>query len=169
MAQRPAELTPLASTRHFFGAELRYWRMRRSMSLARLGQSVFASADLIAKVEKARRWPGIALVERCEAVLDSGGFLPRLYAFALAERQARPIDHDDELTDSGMLPVPVLIVLPGGMVDPASVLDALRLLSAAPMAIQLARPDSDGGTVIDIDAARARRSVGGTAAATRRS
>jgi len=167
MAQRPAELTPLASTRHFFGAELRYWRIRRGLSLAQLGQRVFASADLIAKVEKARRWPGAELVERCEAVLDSGGLLQRLYAFAQAERVAPTIE--DDLPGNGIGLIPILVVAASGVVDPANVLAVLRLLNTAPMAFELARPDSQTGAVIDIDEARARRSVGGATTGTRRS
>src|SRR2546423_3500998 len=62
----------MASARHFFGAELRYWRNRRGLSLAQLGRAVYVSADLIGKVEKAQRWPRAALVDQFEAVLDAG-------------------------------------------------------------------------------------------------
>jgi transcriptional regulator with XRE-family HTH domain len=88
VAQRAAELNPLASTRHLFGAELRYWRLHRQLSLARLGLAVHVSADLIGKIEKAQRWPSNDLVDQCEAILDSSGVLPRLYALAACERRA---------------------------------------------------------------------------------
>jgi transcriptional regulator with XRE-family HTH domain len=88
VAQRAAELNPLASTRHLFGAELRYWRLHRQLSLARLARAAHVSADLIGKIEKAQRWPNNDLVGQCEAILDSGGVLPRLYALAAYERRA---------------------------------------------------------------------------------
>ena len=101
MAQQPAALTPLVSTRHFFGAQLRYWRKRRGLSLAQLGRAVYVSADLVGKAEKAQRWPSPALVRACETVLDSGGALPRAYALAAAERPAlgRPRGNDSTQTN----------------------------------------------------------------------
>ena len=74
MAQLAAELTPLASARHFLGAELRHWRCLRGMSLATLGRAVHVTGSLLGKVEKADRWPGADLIRRCDKALDGVAF-----------------------------------------------------------------------------------------------
>jgi hypothetical protein len=87
VAQLAAELTPLASARHFLGAELRHWRCLRGMSLATLGRAVHVTGSLLGKVEKADRWPGTDLIRRCDVALDSAGVLYRLYELAEHERR----------------------------------------------------------------------------------
>lgn len=87
MPQEPRELEPVASTRAFFGAELRYWRQHRSLSQREVGQRVHASGDLICKIEKAFRWPPADLASRCDTVLDTGGILARLWPLVERERQ----------------------------------------------------------------------------------
>jgi transcriptional regulator with XRE-family HTH domain len=87
MAQRPAQLTPLASAWHFFGAELRHWRQHRGMSLEQLGRAAHVCGDLIGKIEKAQRWPDPSLVHQLDTVLDSGGILGRLFDLAQHERR----------------------------------------------------------------------------------
>ena len=79
MAQAPRELTPYASLRHFFGAELRQWRQRAGLSHDRLGKEVNYSGDTIGKVEKGERAPSAQLVEACDRVLQAGGALSRLF------------------------------------------------------------------------------------------
>jgi hypothetical protein len=168
VAQRPAELTPLASTRHFFGAQLRYWRQRRRLSLAQLGKAVYASADLLGKVEKAQRWPSAALVEECEAVLGSGGVLPQLYALAADERSTSvqrprsegPVDAPRSMAVIVLVSVhePAELVALGAPLMPASSVTTLR-------------PADTDGSVVDIASARARQvglGAGRTAAVARR-
>ncbi len=87
MAQLAAELTPLASARHFLGAELRHWRCLRGMSLATLGRAVHVTGSLLGKVEKADRWPGADLIRRCDIALDGADVLCRLYELAEHERR----------------------------------------------------------------------------------
>ncbi|MEV6928729.1 helix-turn-helix transcriptional regulator [Dactylosporangium sp. NPDC051485] len=82
MAPRPAALSPYASPRHFLGAELRSWRERRGLSLAELAGRVFVGASLLCKVEKAQRTATAELIGACDAVLDAGGVLVRLLAYA---------------------------------------------------------------------------------------
>lgn len=79
MAQASAELQPFASLRHYLGAELRAWRLLRGYSLARLGEEVHVSGDLLGKIEKAQRGPADGLITRCDDVLDAGGALSRLH------------------------------------------------------------------------------------------
>jgi hypothetical protein len=158
VAQRPAELTPLASPRHFFGAELRYWRQRRGLSLAQLGSAVYASADLIGKVEKAQRWASGALVNRCEAVLDSGGVLPRLHLFAAAERcpSRAPTPADDAAGAASS--TPVVVIVPVHNADELSqILHQAGVPLSAATAVQAAEADNPAGAVVDLGAARARR------------
>ncbi|MGH3905472.1 MAG: helix-turn-helix domain-containing protein [Pseudonocardiaceae bacterium] len=82
MAQTPRELTPYLSLRHFFGAELRQWRLRAGLSHDRLGAEINYSGDTIGKVEKAERVPTVPLAEACDRVLDTGGVLARLVALS---------------------------------------------------------------------------------------
>lgn len=52
MANRPRTLDPQASPAALFGAELRSMRTRCGMSLARLGQLVHVSGDLLGKTRR---------------------------------------------------------------------------------------------------------------------
>jgi DNA-binding XRE family transcriptional regulator len=79
MGQRPRTLIPDASPLHRFGAALRTLRLCRRLSQAALGARVLASAETIAKVEKAQRWPTADLATRCETELDACGDLLRLW------------------------------------------------------------------------------------------
>ncbi len=158
MAQRPAELTPLASTQHFFGAELRHWRLRRGMSLAQLGHAVYACGDLIGKVEKARRWPSAALVKRCETVLDSGGVLLRLYLLAARDRRAstKPMCVDDSA--SAASPNPVVVVVPVHAADELwELVGQAGMNLMPPGVVRLAQVADLAGGVVDLDVARTRR------------
>lgn len=139
MAQRPGDLTPNASVRHFFGAELRHWRERRGLSQATLGRTVHVSPDLIAKVEKATRWPTHSLVARCETVLNTGGVLLRL--LKLLEHQ-RAVQDQTGAADIGSLVTsgtPYVVVVPAGAGDhPAQIVVSTNpadgQLATAPLA-----------------------------------
>ena len=48
------------------------------------------SGDLIGKLEKAERWPTLDLASRCDAVLETGGALARLWP--LVERERLHVD-----------------------------------------------------------------------------
>ncbi|MGH8905912.1 MAG: helix-turn-helix domain-containing protein [Egibacteraceae bacterium] len=87
MGQVPKGLTPYASARHFFGAELRRWRERRGLSQHRLGEQANFDASLIGKVEKAERMPSPALAQACDRVLETEGALARLWPLVDQERQ----------------------------------------------------------------------------------
>lgn len=75
MAQPPRELTPSASRRHYFGAELRRRREQAGLSAAQLGERVHYSGDLICKIEKAIRWPKPALTAALDSALGTDGVL----------------------------------------------------------------------------------------------
>jgi hypothetical protein len=159
VSQRPAELTPLASTRHFFGAELRYWRNRRGFSLAQLGRVVYASADMIGKVEKAQRWPSAALVDQFEAVLDTAGILRRLYA--LAEDEQRTSSVSAPLNGAGSLaPSPALVVIMTGGADDtelSKVLEQAGIRVSAASVVGTRQADDPAAAVVDLATARAHR------------
>ncbi len=87
MPQAPRELTPHASLRHFFGAELRHWRQLAQLSHDRLGAQINYSGEMISKVEKAERTPTAALATACDQVLGTGGALTRLLALIDATTQ----------------------------------------------------------------------------------
>lgn len=90
MGQAPRELTPWKSARHFFGAQLRHWRMVRGLSQVALGERTHDSGALIGKVEKGERCAGLALARRLDEALDTGGALERLWPQLERERAARP-------------------------------------------------------------------------------
>src|SRR5262245_33619326 len=101
MAQVPRELTPDASARHAFGAELRRLRTSRGLSQDELGRLVLHSGDMISKVEKATRWPTRELVARCDEVLDAAGALMRLWPAVLAEQTSLRTSGSSEFDGSG--------------------------------------------------------------------
>ncbi|WP_026189926.1 MULTISPECIES: helix-turn-helix domain-containing protein [Salinispora] len=86
MAQTPRELAPHTSAKHYFGAHLRSWREQRGWSQARLGEHVHVSSDLIAKIEKALRWPTSEFATACDTALAAGGALTNLLALVELER-----------------------------------------------------------------------------------
>ncbi|WP_428963110.1 helix-turn-helix domain-containing protein [Micromonospora fluostatini] len=90
MEQRPAELRPHASARHFLGAELRCWRQQRGLSLARLAALVYVSPDLLGKIEKAERTASLDVLARCDEVLETGGALGRLRRFVDHQTATQP-------------------------------------------------------------------------------
>jgi transcriptional regulator with XRE-family HTH domain len=79
VAQSARILDPYLSVKHFFGAELRQFRVARHLSQAALGAATHTSADMVAKIEKAERWPARDFAERCDQVLDSESTLTRLW------------------------------------------------------------------------------------------
>lgn len=97
MGQVPRELTPSRSARDFFGAELRYWRERAGLSQARLGKVVLYSGDLIARVEKAERWPPSGMAEACDAALGTGGVLGRMWPTVEQQRRQEIEDAENRL------------------------------------------------------------------------
>ena len=90
MAAPLAPLTPYASARHFFGAELRHLRMRAGLSHYALAVRVHVQCSLIGKVELAQRHPSRDLAERCDRVLGAAGELLRLHGLVQAERDNLP-------------------------------------------------------------------------------
>lgn len=87
MAQAPKPLDPNLSGKHRFGAELRAARVGSGMSQADLAKLVHVHPDLIAKVEKATRWPTEALATSCDLALGTGGRLAALWPDVAHERQ----------------------------------------------------------------------------------
>jgi transcriptional regulator with XRE-family HTH domain len=79
VAQSPRVLDPQLSVKHFFGAELRRFRVDRHLSQAGLGVATHASADMVAKIEKAERWPTRGFAARCDQALETGGVLTKLW------------------------------------------------------------------------------------------
>jgi hypothetical protein len=71
LAQSRRDLTPEREARSFFGAELRYWRVA-GFSQDRLGAEVHVSGDMVAKIEKAVRWPLGEFAATCDDVLETG-------------------------------------------------------------------------------------------------
>ncbi len=93
VGQEPRELTPNASAAHLFGAELRRWRERQGLSLARLcecferaGRRV--DVGYLARVERGERLPeDRQFAETADALGTTDGLFGRLWDFADAERR----------------------------------------------------------------------------------
>lgn len=104
MSRRMRKLTPDASTKHRFGAELRLWRVQRGMSQAELGAGIMYSASTVAKVEKAERWPSRDFALQSDSVLRCNGSLLQLWEDAQRDqkrsrdRASLPVT-DDLVTD----------------------------------------------------------------------
>jgi hypothetical protein len=103
VGQTPRELTPYASLRHFFGAELRHWRLLAGLSHDRLGKQINFSGDLIGKVEKADRAPSAPLAEACDEALSTGGALARLVNLIEAVEQEQAAEKTPVLPGCGWL------------------------------------------------------------------
>jgi transcriptional regulator with XRE-family HTH domain len=88
MGRRPRDLTPEASVRDRFGAELRRWRLARGLTQRGLAGLIWHSQELVAKVEKAERWPSWYLATHCDVALRTGGLLARLWPAVERQRLA---------------------------------------------------------------------------------
>lgn len=86
MANPPRPLTPHASPRDYFGAELRRLRELAGLSTTQLGELVHYSGDLIAKIEKAERWPRPGLAAALDEALGTDGSFARLLPLVEAQR-----------------------------------------------------------------------------------
>ncbi|MGY0231399.1 helix-turn-helix transcriptional regulator [Longispora urticae] len=92
VGQRPKELTPHLGPRHFWGSELRQWRLHRGWSQAGVARVVHLSAGQVAKLEDASRLITADVAARCDQALDAGGALIR--AFALVD-----VGHDGDVSN----------------------------------------------------------------------
>jgi transcriptional regulator with XRE-family HTH domain len=88
MGRRPRGLTPEASARDRFGAELRRWRTKRGLTQRQLAALVWHSQELVSKVEKGQRWATRDLAARCDAALRTDGVLAGLWPEVEQQRLA---------------------------------------------------------------------------------
>jgi len=88
MGQRRSQLTPGRSPAHLWGSELRAWRDRRGLSLARLGSLVSYDPSHLSRFERGERWPPETLARACDIALAAEGALLRLWHLASAQRSA---------------------------------------------------------------------------------
>jgi transcriptional regulator with XRE-family HTH domain len=86
MGQQPRKLSPELSALHKFGAELRRYRTKSGLSMAKLSREVFFSPETIGRVERGERNPSEKLVRACDETLDAGGVLVELWEEARASR-----------------------------------------------------------------------------------
>jgi WD40 repeat protein/transcriptional regulator with XRE-family HTH domain len=102
MAQTPRELTPGQSALHFFGAELRHWRVLRGLSQDELGRRVHSSGDTVGKIEKAVRWPTADFAKRADEALATGGSLDRLWPLVRQQQNERGAVASTEATEPAL-------------------------------------------------------------------
>jgi transcriptional regulator with XRE-family HTH domain/tetratricopeptide (TPR) repeat protein len=96
MAHPRRPLTPDASVRHLFGAELQRLRDEAGLSQNQLGQLVHYSGSMIGSVEKAIRWPNLQLTKALDEALHTDGTLARLLPRVEEQRAA---EQRDDTTD----------------------------------------------------------------------
>ncbi|GGK66176.1 transcriptional regulator [Sphaerisporangium melleum] len=73
--ERAPDMKPLM----LFGSELRKHRKRTGLSQERLAQIIRFSPSLVGFIERGQRTPGRDFVQRCDAALQTGGELLRLW------------------------------------------------------------------------------------------
>ncbi len=88
MGRHPRALTPQASARDRFGAELRHWRTARGLTQRELAMLVWHSQEFVSKVEKGQRWATWYLATRCDAALRTDGVLAGLWPAVDRQRLA---------------------------------------------------------------------------------
>lgn len=79
MGQPRRELTPDRSPLHLWGSELRAWRDRRGLSLAKLGELTRYNPSYLARIERGERNPPRELAEAVDRELNASGGLLRLW------------------------------------------------------------------------------------------
>lgn len=73
------ELDPSSSVLAYFGSELRRFRTAANMTQGQLGDAINYTGALVGLIETAKRTPARDFAERCDAVLNTGGALIRLW------------------------------------------------------------------------------------------
>jgi transcriptional regulator with XRE-family HTH domain len=96
MGRPPRALTPEASARDRFGAELRRCRTARGLTQRELATLIWHSQEFVSKVEKGERWATWYLATRCDAALRTGGALAGLWPAVerqhlASDRRRRPM------------------------------------------------------------------------------
>jgi len=130
MAASLAPLTPYTSARHFFGAELRHQRLRARLSMNQLAQRILVSPDLLAKVERAQRFPSADLVTRCDHELDADGYLVRLHGLVVAERDTAKPHRDLAGLAASLHAALAPYIEPAAVTAPTSLVDRIDSLLA---------------------------------------
>src|SRR5882672_5595097 len=103
MSRPERELQPNRSASDRFGFELRTWRKARNMTLARLGDAVHVSDDLVRLIETAERRSSRDFAERCDRVLETCGLLVRLWENADDEARRQkipPVQTDNQAAET---------------------------------------------------------------------
>lgn len=86
MAQRPNELTPLASPLHYLGYRLRESRQARGLSLRELGGIAHVDSSYIGRIERAEVAGTPQVIEACDRALRANGELVHLHQLILEAR-----------------------------------------------------------------------------------
>lgn len=177
MGQRPRELTPDRSARHFFGAELRRYREQASMSLEGLADVVKYSRSHLARIEVAECVPPPDLAAALDAAFGTDGIFQRLYALARHEVHPDQFRRRMELEAQARIIAEFAGLIVPGLIQteeyaraifearkPRASHDKVEQLVSARMSRQeLLRSDPPPEFSAILDEAVLRRPVGGTA------
>lgn len=136
MVGEPRALTPTASARHLFGAEVRRWRERAGWSLGRFAAQIPLDKGYLSKIEAAEKFPRRRFAEIADVVLDTGGALALLWDFAAGQTgrqapsvpatvgEARPGEEEDDVERRALMQL--VAALGAGAVVPTHALETLR-------------------------------------------
>lgn len=105
MGQQRKVLTPERSPLDLLGAELRANRDRKQLSLASLGARVRYNAGYLGRVERGVQLPTLELMKVCDAELEAGGELVRLWRIANQGRQRKPGNEANSVRHEAKFPV----------------------------------------------------------------
>jgi hypothetical protein len=79
---------PSVDAAHHFGIELRRRRTQAGLTQRQLAERLQYSREMVAAVERGRRYARRAFVVRCDLVLDCHGALARLWPYVESEQLA---------------------------------------------------------------------------------
>jgi hypothetical protein len=100
MPRPPRPLEPGRSVRHYAGAELRAWRLRRGLSQEQLGGLVHISGAFIGKLEKAERLCTEDLSTALDQALHADGSVSGAWHHAIEEHRRQSSESDGIRTTS---------------------------------------------------------------------
>jgi transcriptional regulator with XRE-family HTH domain len=108
MGQKPKQLTPTASLRDYFGAQVRAMREQAELNPAELAKKLCVGPDLLRKIEVGDRYPSEDFILDADEALEAGGLLRSMAPLlareqSLSQRTQRSLKFRPEANDALVL------------------------------------------------------------------